>query len=146
MKISQDIRLGIEKTAREQKSAATGSANFSAMVKKNREKLQIDEFHHLLSQIDDAGNKLARSRNFKDLSKYKTLVKQFIRQAVDYNMNMKQSQSWNQYGDSHRLNIVETVDKKLADLTDEYMKKERPVLDILGKIGEIKGLLINLYT
>jgi uncharacterized protein YaaR (DUF327 family) len=41
--------------------------------------------------------------------------------------------------------VVETVDEKLSELTDELMKKEESSIDILGKVGEIKGLLINIY-
>jgi uncharacterized protein YaaR (DUF327 family) len=61
-------------------------------------------------------------------------------------MNLKQSHTWNQFGEGRKLNIVETIDKQLVELTDDYITKEKPSIDILGKIGEIKGLLINLYT
>lgn len=146
MKIQQDLRIGLDKTAREAKSMATGTTNFAEVMDTSREKLQMDEFQQLLSQIDEAGSRLARSRNLKDLSKFKSLVKQFVKQTVEYGMKNKQSQSFDRFGESRKLNIVETIDKKLADLTDACLRKEQPALDILGKIGEVKGLLINLYT
>jgi len=146
VKINQDLRIGMDKTSVEQKTSMTNSSNFGSIVQKSGEKLHVDELNKLLSQIEDAGNRLERSRTFKDLAKYKTLVKQFVQQAVSYSMKMKQSQTWNQYGENRKLNLVETIDKKLADMTEEYIQKEQPSIDILGKIGEIKGLLINLYT
>lgn len=146
MKIQQDLRIGLDKTAREAKSMATGTTNFAEVMDTSREKLQMDEFQQLLSRIDEAGSRLARSRNLKDLSKFKSLVKQFVKQTVEYGMKNKQSQSFDRFGESRKLNIVETIDKKLADLTDACLRKEQPALDILGKIGEVKGLLINLYT
>lgn len=146
MKIQQDLRIGLDKTAREAKSMATGTTNFAEVMDTSREKLQMDEFQQLLSQIDEAGSRLARSRSLKDLSKFKSLVKQFVKQTVEYGMKNKQSQSFDRFGESRKLNIVETIDKKLADLTDACLRKEQPALYILGKIGEVKGLLINLYT
>ncbi|NCG68358.1 DUF327 family protein [Bacillus coagulans] len=146
MKIQQDLRIGLDKTAREAKSMATGTTNFAEVMDTSREKLQMDEFQQLFSQIDEAGSRLARSRSLKDLSKFKSLVKQFVKQTVEYGMKNKQSQSFDRFGESRKLNIVETIDKKLADLTDACLRKEQPALDILGKIGEVKGLLINLYT
>ncbi|GER67665.1 hypothetical protein BpJC4_21360 [Weizmannia acidilactici] len=146
MKINQDLSVSLNNVARGTKSAAADTSNFAEMVKSSGEKLQMDELNQLLSQLDEAGSKLARTRNFKDLLRFKALVKQFVKQAVDYSMKMKQSQDWNQFGESRKMQIVETIDQKLADLTEEYIRKEQPALDILGKIGEIKGLLINLYT
>ncbi|MGA9226754.1 MAG: DUF327 family protein, partial [Mesobacillus sp.] len=59
---------------------------------------------------------------------------------------LKHSHSWNQYGEGRSLKLVDTIDEKLVDLTEELMDKKDKQIDILGKIGEIKGLLINIYT
>lgn len=146
MKINQDIRVGLEKSRQDSKQITSNGTKFSAIVQKQDEKLQMDQLGKLLSEIESAGEKLAKSRTFKDLAKYKTLVKRFVRETVDFGMNLKQSHTWNQFGEGRKLNIIETIDKQLVELTDDYIKKERPSIDILGKIGEIKGLLINLYT
>jgi len=61
-------------------------------------------------------------------------------------IGLKQSHSWNQYGQGRSLKIVETIDDKLVELTEGVLEKEESSIDLLGKIGEIKGLLINLYT
>ena len=42
--------------------------------------------------------------------------------------------------------IVKEVDKKLIDLANTVLEKEQNGLDILGLVGEIKGLLVNIYT
>ncbi|MGV3467129.1 MAG: YaaR family protein [Heyndrickxia sp.] len=146
MKIQQDIRVGLEKSRQDSKQVSANGTKFSAIVQKQDEKLQMDQLNKLLSEIESAGEKLAKSRTFKDLAKYKTLVKRFVRETVDFGMNLKQSHTWNQFGEGRKLNIIETIDKQLVELTNDYIQKERPSIDILGKIGEIKGLLINLYT
>ncbi len=58
---------------------------------------------------------------------------------------MKQSHTWNRFGEGRRLKIVETVDEKLVELAQEFLDEEKETIDLLDKIGEIKGLLINLY-
>ena len=100
--------------------------------------MQMAQLQGLLKDIDSDGERLVRSRNFKDLAKFKTLVKRFVKETVDYGMELNQSHSWNQYGQGRSLKIVETIDQKLADLTEEVMKKEKQSIGILGKIGEIK--------
>ncbi|MBG9548607.1 YaaR family protein [Bacillus firmus] len=145
MKINQELRLKMENVRNEQKQAAGNGVKFSEMVQKQDQKMQASQLQGLLKDIDAAGERLARSRTFKDLAKFKTLVKRFVKEAVDFGMELRQSHSWNQLGQGQSLKVVETVDEKLSELTDELIKKEESSIDILGKVGEIKGLLINLY-
>jgi uncharacterized protein len=146
MKINQDLRVGVDKVRTEQKTNAGGANRFSMLVDKQDQKMQIEQLGKLMGDISSAGERLGRSRTFKDLAKYKTLVKRFVKEAVDYGMNLKQSHTWNQHGEGRKLNIVENVDRKLMELTEDILNEERQSIDILGKIGEVRGLLINLYT
>lgn len=146
MKINQDIRLNTDKVRSEQKAGTNTSLKFNELVQKQDQKMQMGQLQSLLKDIESAGERLSRSRTFKDLSKYKTLVKKFVKEAVDFGMDLKQSHSWNQYGQGRSLKIVETIDEKLVELTEGVLEKEGHSIDLLGKIGEIKGLLINLYT
>jgi uncharacterized protein len=146
MKISQDIRSTMDKRGLEQKAAQTTSKGFQDLISKQGNKLQMEQLNKLLVNIEDAGRRVSKSRNFSDLSKYKLLVKKFIHEAVEYGMTMKQSRSWDYNGNSRSLRIIEQVDKSLVELADEIVNKERSTIDILAKIGEVKGLLINLYT
>lgn len=45
-----------------------------------------------MKNIDDIGNRLGRSQNLKDLTKYKSLVKQFVKEAVELGMKVKKRQ------------------------------------------------------
>jgi uncharacterized protein YaaR (DUF327 family) len=146
MKISQDLRSTLDKRGQEQKTAQISSKGFQSLMVQQGNKLQLDQLNKLLVNIEDVGRRLAKSRNFSDLSKYKLLVKKFINEAVEYGMSMKQSRSWDHYGNSRSLKIVEQVDQSLIELAEEIVRKESSMIDILAKIGEIKGLLINLYT
>ncbi|WP_368658262.1 YaaR family protein [Metabacillus halosaccharovorans] len=146
MKISQDIRSTMDKRGPEQKVSQTSSKGFHDLIVKQGSKLQNEQLNKLLVDIDSTGRRLAKSRNFSDLSKYKLLVKKFIHEAVEYGMNMKQSRSWDYNGNSRSLKIIEQVDESLVQLADEIISKEDSTIDILAKIGEVKGLLINLYT
>ncbi|MGD6898221.1 YaaR family protein [Bacillus infantis] len=139
MKINKDLRLNLDKVKQDQKLQPGDGAKFQQLVQKQDQKMQMAQLQGLLKDIDSAGERLGRSRKFK------TLVKRFVKETVDYGMELNQSHSWNQYGQGRSLKIVETIDQKLADLTEEVMKKEKQSIGILGKIGEIKGLLINIY-
>lgn len=146
MKINQDVHVKVDKIQQDQKQQRASNVRFQDIVQKNGQRLHVQQLQKLMRDIESAGERLARSRTFKDLAKFKTLVKQFVRETVDFGMGLKQSHSWNQFGQGRSLKIVETIDEKLVELTEDLIEKEGQSIDILNKVGEIKGLLINLYT
>jgi uncharacterized protein len=135
----------VDKFRQDQKTNPLVANKFGALVQKQNQKMKVEHLGRLLSDIEVAGERLSRSRTFKDLAKYKTLVKRFLKEAVDYGMDLKESHTWNQFGEGRKLTIIETVDEMLIQLSEGLFQKEKESIDILGKLGEIKGLLINLY-
>src|SRR5699024_2927727 len=105
-----------------------------------------EQVTRLLGHISAAGERLARSRNLRDMAKFKMLVRRLMKEAVTEGLQLKQSHTWNQFGEGRRLTIVEEIDELLVELADDILEKEQSSVDLLSKIGEIKRLLVNLYT
>lgn len=120
------------------------SDSFSKQIGSKQEKLQSDELTHLLKKIDEEGQRLLNHQTVKDLTNYKKSVHKFVQEAVRYGLNTQTSRSWHQQAGSQQT-LVKKVNQKLIELTDEVLNKSSKSVDLLGKIGEIKGLLINLY-
>ncbi|TDL84817.1 DUF327 family protein [Vibrio vulnificus] len=146
MKINHDIPIKLDKSRQDAKQFQIGNGRFQQMVQTQDQKMQIQTLNRLIGDIEGAGQRLVRARTFRELAKYKALVKRFVKEAVEYGLELKQSTSWNEYGQSRPLKTVETIDAKLVELSEEILNKEKSSLVILEMIGEIKGLLINLYT
>ncbi|WP_391206116.1 YaaR family protein [Psychrobacillus sp. L4] len=146
MKINQDVRVGIDKTWKDSIQNNAQSAKFGQLITKHDEKMQTEILTRLLGDISTAGDRIARSRNLRDMAKFKMLIRKFLQEAVDFGMGLKQSHTWNRFGEGRKLKLVETIDEKLVELAEEILDKEKSSIDLLDKIGEIKGLLINLYT
>ncbi|HZG73892.1 MAG TPA: YaaR family protein, partial [Chondromyces sp.] len=136
----------IDQTNNETKLPNSAQVKFGELVEQQEQKMRKDQLSQLLLEIESAGEKLANSRTFQDLAKYKNLVRRFVRETIDFGMELKQSHTWNQFGEGRQLRIVETIDKKLVELTEEVLNKEKSPIDLLRQIGEVKGLLVNLYT
>lgn len=145
MKINQDLRIG-NNQARKPLPMQQSNMRFGDMVVSQGQKMQTEQITRLLGDISTAGDRIAKSRNLRDLAKFKMLVKRFLKEAVSYGMELKQSHTWNRFGEGRRLKIVDTIDEKLVELTEDMLDEEKSSVDLLAKIGEIKGLLINLYT
>ena len=144
MKINRDLRVGFPNQNEVKQSSQSGN-RFGDMVVKQGSKMQTEQLTRLLGDISTAGDRVARSRNLRELTRFKMLIKRFLQEAVNQGLEMKQSHTWNRFGEGRRLKIVETIDERLVELAQEILDEEKETIDLLDKIGEIKGLLINLY-
>lgn len=146
MKIGPDLRTTVEQRIQDGAKPPVKQGKFESVVQAQQQKLKSEHLSTLLSKIDQQGERLRKSQTLSDLREYKRLVKRFMKEAVEYGMNLKQSRSWNGHGHLETMHVVERIDEELIALTDELVTRQGKSIDILGKIGEIKGLLVNLYT
>lgn len=145
MKINQDIRVGLNANRKEPLQHNNQNNRFGDMVVKQGSKMQTEQLTRLLGDISAAGDRVARSRNLRELARFKMLVKRFLQETIEHGMELKQSHTWNRFGEGRRLKIIETIDERLVELAQDILNEEKESIDLLDKIGEIKGLLINLY-
>ncbi len=143
MKISQDFQ---SQTIKQMRSNTSTQQSFDKIVKSTTHQLKQQEIQQLMKEITIQGDKLSRFRSFRDLAKFKRLVKDFLAETVYNGLDLDKSQNFSPKGHSQQLTIVKEVDEKLIELTDGVISQERSAVDLLGIIGEIKGLLLNLYT
>ncbi|AHL69937.1 MULTISPECIES: YaaR family protein [Bacillus] len=146
MKINQDMRLLLEKRELQAMKGSQTSASFKSSMETQSGKMRLEQLTVMLSDIEVFGKKLTKSRNLKDLARFKGLVKRFVKETVDNGLNIETSRSFDIYGNTRTLALVKALDEKLIELTEDMMNQEKPSIDLLERIGEIKGLLINLYT
>ncbi|MTH55274.1 DUF327 family protein [Bacillus mangrovi] len=145
MKINQDFRVPPDKRGVRQADLTASSGNFRNAVLKESGQLKAAQLGQMIQELETAGARLSRSRNFQDLARVKVLVKKIVQEAVDYGMQLRESKSWDFQGNSRSLTLVEQIDEKLTVLAEEIVNKEKTSIDILGTVGEIKGMLVNLY-
>lgn len=95
--------------------------------------------------MDEKGKALVENRTVETLYEYKSMVKQFIEEAVEVGLKISERRGYGRHGRNKILKTVDNIDEKLLQLTDLVLQKESKHINILSKVGEIKGLLVNLY-
>lgn len=126
--------------------APTESVSFTEVMHKKKNDVLFERFQTMAQEIEAQGKKLAESQTVEDLKKYKKLVKQFLDDAVKNGLQLEEQRGFSRGGRTRIYKIVKEVDKKLIDLTNAVLQKEQKGLDLLGLVGEIQGLIINIYT
>ncbi|MGP7818538.1 YaaR family protein [Niallia sp. 01092] len=145
MEVQKVSRASTEKIKSKDKTP-TESISFQEVMSKNRQQMVHEKLTKLVEDIEGQGKKLAENRTVDDLRKYKKMVKDFMEEAVNNALKLEEQSGFNRRGRTKIYKIVKEVDKKLVDLTNTLLDKEKSGLDILGSVGEIRGLLINIYT
>ncbi|MFD1362605.1 YaaR family protein [Lentibacillus salinarum] len=146
MKVNPELQSQIDPTVRTERTPTEGRTSFNDMVQSRTHQLKQQEIQQLMESITRQGDKLARFRSVRDLIKFKRMVKHFLKETTGSALALQTSRNFRMDGQSQQLAIVKAVDDKLVELTDDVMNEEQKTIDLLGLIGEIKGLLINLYT
>lgn len=144
MKISQEMKSQAE--VKYNRPVATESQSFQKLVQSQTQHLKRQELEQLMKNISLQGNKLVRYRSLRELAKFKRLIKGFLQETVSSSYQLQHGHSIGFDGSSRKLTILKELDEKLLELTEEIMNQEKKTVDILDLIGEIKGLLINIYT
>jgi uncharacterized protein len=118
--------------------------SFSDMMHNHNERASMEQLQKILQQIDLQGQRLAKSMTVRELRQYKLLVKQFLEETARRGVQLRDTRGWDRRGRSKRYKLLEEIDAELLGLADEMLQTEQGRIDLLHRIGEIRGMLINL--
>ncbi|MZQ83468.1 DUF327 family protein [Paenibacillus sp. 5J-6] len=118
--------------------------NFSDIMQQQDEKFTQEQLSKMVQQITLQGDRLSRAMTVRELLQYKLLIRQFLEETARRGVNLRDTKGWDRRGRSKRYKLLEEIDQELLSLADELLESEQGRIEILQKIGEIRGMLINL--
>lgn len=129
------------------KAAAKSDGTFKFTLASHIEEAELQEkLSGLMDDITTQGEKLGEHMDIRDMKKYRELVKDFLNEVVNRSHKFSRENFLDRRGRHRVYGIVKLVDKNLDDLASELVKDEKDHLTILSKIGEIRGLLLDVST
>lgn len=100
----------------------------------------------LMEEITQQGKKITKRKDVRDMRKYRSLIKDFMNEIINHSHEFSRENFLDRKGRHRVYGIIKLVDKNLDDLAAELMKEENDNISILNKIGEITGLLLDIFT
>ena len=100
----------------------------------------------LMNEITEQGKKLSEHMDIRDMKKYRSLVKDFMNEVVNRSHKFSRENFLDRRGRHRVYGLVKLVDKNLDELAGELVKEEKDHIAILGKVDEIRGLLLDIST
>lgn len=122
-----------------------GSFKFTLVSRIEEQDLQT-ALTQMMEEITRQGDKLAKHRDIKDMKRYRALIKDFLNEVVNRSHAFSRENFLDRKGRHRVYGIIRLIDQNLDELAQELVKDEKDNLAILSKIGEIRGLLLDIFT
>lgn len=100
----------------------------------------------LLVDITAQGERIAQHMDIRDLKRYRGLIKDFLNEVVYRSHKFSRENFLDRRGRHRVYGIIRKIDENLDALAEELVADEQDHLAILSRIGEIKGLLLDIFT
>ncbi len=127
------------------KSTASSDDSFKFTLISNIEEKDLQEkLGNMMQEINEQGEKIAKHMDIKDMRKYRELVKGFLNEVVNRSHKFSRENFLDRRGRHRVYGIVKLVDKNLDELAGELVKEEKNHLEIVGRIDDIRGLLLDI--
>ncbi|MCM1091215.1 MAG: YaaR family protein [Butyrivibrio sp.] len=128
-------------------NTAPTDGSFKFMLSSNIAEAELQaRLNGLMEEITMQGERLAKKRDVKDMKHYRGLVKEFLNEVVTHSHSFSRENFLDRRGRHRVYGIIRLIDENLDQLAQELMKDEKDNLAILDKIGEIRGLLLDIFT
>ena len=131
----------------QQQNVQQADGDFKFMLASNIEEAELaNRLNLMMEEIVMQGDKIVKRMDVKDMKKYRTLIKEFMNEIVNNSHKFSRENFLDSRGRHRVYGIIRLVDKKLDELAQELMKDERDSISILAKVGEIRGLIMDIFT
>ena len=145
IKVNQVVQPNLNTENTQVNGPTDDTFRFTLMSAIEEEGLQ-ERLTLMYEDITMQGNKITKHMDVKDMKRYRTLIKDFMNEIVNRSHKFSRENFLDRKGRHRVYGIIRRVDETLDELAQELMKDEKDHLAILAKVGEIRGLLLDILT
>lgn len=124
---------------------ADGTFKFTLASKVDNDGLQT-RLVTMMEEITRQGDRITKKMDIRDMKRYRGLIKDFLNEVVTRSHSFSRENFLDRRGRHRVYGIIRLVDETLDELAKELVKDEKDHIAILNKIGEIRGLLLDIFT
>jgi len=125
--------------------AGNEQVDFAKALGKVNQREYQEDLHKLIAEVDKFSKKLAHSCTLNDLKNYKRAVQNFLNRTIKVAYEAQDESSWDRMGRQKLYVLVKKVDEDLEELSRQVLGEQTDSLNILEKLDEIRGLLVDMY-
>lgn len=118
---------------------------FTLLSKIEESELQ-EKLGEMIEEISKQGNKIAEHMDIRDMKHYRMLISEFMNEVVTHSHEFSRENFLDKRGRHRVYGIIKQVNTNIDELAQELLKSEKNHMAILGKVDEIRGLILDIAT
>ena len=126
-------------------STSERTGDFSGVLSQTQ-KIQRIELQAFLGRLETQGKKLAHSLSIGDLKDFRDMIKSFLRSTFGQSRKMQEDTSWDFQGRPKVMTRIGKIDQALDELGKQLLDQQVKPLEVLTKIDQIRGLIVDLFA
>jgi uncharacterized protein YaaR (DUF327 family) len=100
----------------------------------------------ILDEVHERGERLVQSPTIAHIKEYRKAVQGFLDFVVRHLLTVEEKTSGSNVKKRKRFTQVRMIDQRLEQLVTAVLQNQGKQLDMLERVNEIQGLLVNLIT
>lgn len=100
----------------------------------------------MLTDINVQGRLIAKHMDIREMKRYRGLIRDFLNEIVNRSHKFSRENFLDRRGRHRVYGIIRLIDENLDELAQELVEDEKNQISILSRIGEIEGLLLDIFT
>ncbi len=125
--------------------AQTGAMEFKRQLTSLSNEDYKSHIERLIGRIDEQGKLLGKRADIREFQKYREMITELLGETVSNSYAFNKSGCFDARGRHRVYAVVRKVNASLDDLAGEILKEQSDNLRVLGKIDDIRGLILDLY-
>ena len=130
--------------AKGDKVSKTSGGMFKSQLKLIEGRNYEEQLKELVDRIVKQGKKFAQKADIRDFKIYRNLVSEFLGEALSNSHQFSKKNTIDRKGRRRMYAIVKRINNEMDDLAKEVLNSEKKNINILKRLDDIRGLLMDL--
>lgn len=103
-----------------------------------------EHLENLYGKITEQAEKIGEKMHLNEIVKYKKLVREFLDVATKNSHKFSKQNFLDRRGRHRVYCVVKNVDRELESLTKDFLDQEVDRIDIIKRLDDIRGMLLDI--
>jgi uncharacterized protein YaaR (DUF327 family) len=117
----------------------SGPASFADALTTVQRTVAQQDLDRLYLDVEEQGRRLLEDPTPEGFAHYKGAIRNFIAHVVKNGLKLKSSITQREL---HQ--VIDRIDEELLSMADGLIAKEKPLLELADKVGQINGMLLDM--
>jgi uncharacterized protein YaaR (DUF327 family) len=129
----------------DRKVSETRSSNFQTKLVLAETSNFDERVRNMLNKIAEQGEKLSKKMDIRDFRIYKAMISEFLDEIVNNSHKFSKKSFLDRRGRYKVYAVIKRINEELDLVAKEFLKDEKDNIQILQRLDDIRGLILDIF-